>query len=82
MNFSVRWVGLDGLIPWPPRSPNITPLYFLLWENDKDIVYKIPMTSLDELKLRIIAGIEKVTQQILENTWRDRYLTCQERHVC
>jgi hypothetical protein len=37
----------------------------------KDIVYKNLMTSLDELKLRIVAAIETVTLQMLENTWRE-----------
>jgi hypothetical protein len=30
-----------------------------------------PVTSLDELKLRIVAVIETVTPQMLENTWRE-----------
>jgi hypothetical protein len=55
----------------PPRSPDITPLDFFLWGYVKNIVYKTPVTSLDELKLRIVAAIETVTPQILENTWRD-----------
>jgi hypothetical protein len=29
------------------------------------------VTSLDELKLRIVAAIETVTPQMLENTWRE-----------
>jgi hypothetical protein len=29
------------------------------------------VTSLDELKLRIVAEIETVTPQMLENTWRE-----------
>jgi hypothetical protein len=29
------------------------------------------VTSLDELKLRIVATIETVTPQMLENTWRE-----------
>ena len=29
--FSDRWIGRDGPIPWPPRSPDITPLNFFLW---------------------------------------------------
>jgi hypothetical protein len=37
----------------------------------KIIGYKIPVTSLDELKLRIVAAIETVTPQMLENTWRE-----------
>jgi hypothetical protein len=39
-----------------------------LWGYVKDIVYKIPVTSFDEQKLRIVAEIETVTPQMLENT--------------
>jgi hypothetical protein len=66
MHFPGRWVGRDGPIPWPPPSPDITPLDFSLWGHVKDIVYKIPVNSLDELKLRIVAAVETVTQQMLE----------------
>jgi hypothetical protein len=47
------------------------PLDFFLWGYVKDVVYKTPVTSLDELKLRIVAAIETVTPQMLENTWRE-----------
>jgi hypothetical protein len=56
MHFSGRWVGRDGPILWPPRPPDITPLDFFLWAYVKDIVYKTPVTSLDVLKLRIVAS--------------------------
>jgi hypothetical protein len=46
------------------------PLDFFLWGSVKDIAYKTSVTSLDELKLRIVAAIERVTPQKLENTWR------------
>jgi hypothetical protein len=36
-------------------------LDFFLWEYVKDIVCKAPVTSLDELKLRIVAATETVT---------------------
>ena len=29
--FLNRWIGRDGPTPWPPRSPDITPLDFFLW---------------------------------------------------
>jgi hypothetical protein len=41
------------------------------WRYVKEIVYKTPVTSLDELKLIIVAAIERVTPQMLENTWRE-----------
>jgi hypothetical protein len=36
----------------------------------KDNVYKTPVTSLDELKLRIVVAIETVTSQMLETLGR------------
>jgi hypothetical protein len=72
MHFHVRWVGRDGPVLWPPRSPNIASLNFILWEYVKDIVYKALVTPLDEQKLRIVVAIETVTSlQMLENTWRE-----------
>ncbi|GBN99927.1 hypothetical protein AVEN_41972-1 [Araneus ventricosus] len=70
-NFPDRWSGRDGPIPWPPRSPDITPLDFFLWRFVKNIVYKTPVPSLDELKRRIVTAIQNVTPQMLENTWRE-----------
>jgi hypothetical protein len=69
MHFPGRWVGRDGPNPWPPRSPDITPLDLFLWGYVKDIVYKTPVTSLDKLKLKIVAAIERVTPQMLDNSW-------------
>jgi hypothetical protein len=47
------------------------PLDFFLGGYVKDIVYETPVTSLNELKLRIVAVIKTVTPQMLENTWRE-----------
>jgi hypothetical protein len=68
---AMRWVGRDRLISWPSRSPGIMPLDFFLRVYIKDIVYKIPVTTLDEPKLRIVAAMETVTLHMLENTWRE-----------
>ncbi|GBN95396.1 hypothetical protein AVEN_69886-1 [Araneus ventricosus] len=37
----------------------------------KNIVYKTPVPSLDELKPRIVTAIQNVIPQMLENTWRE-----------
>jgi hypothetical protein len=42
-----------------------------LWKYVKDIVYKTPVTSLHELKLRIVAAVETVRPQMLEDTSRE-----------
>lgn len=70
-NFPDRWCGRGGPIPWPPRSPDLTPLDFFLWGFVKNIVYQTPVPSLDELKRRIVTAIQNVTPQMLENTWRE-----------
>jgi hypothetical protein len=46
-------------------------IFLFLWGYVKDTVYKTPVTSFDELKLRIVAAIETVTPQLLKNTWRE-----------
>jgi hypothetical protein len=47
------------------------PFDFFLGRYVKDIVYKNPVTSLDEPRLRIVVAIETVTPQLLENTQRE-----------
>jgi hypothetical protein len=67
MHFPGHWVGRDGPIPCPPPSPDIMPLDFFLWGYVRNIVHKIPMTCLDEVKLRIFVAIARVTPQ----SWRE-----------
>jgi hypothetical protein len=67
MHIPGRWVGSDGPVLWPPRLPDIVLLDLCLWGYVKDIVYKTPVISFDELKLKIVTAIEKFTPQILEN---------------
>ncbi|ERL96003.1 hypothetical protein D910_00787 [Dendroctonus ponderosae] len=31
-DFQNRWIGRNGFENWPPRSPDLTPLDFFLWE--------------------------------------------------
>ncbi|GBO98416.1 Transposable element Tc3 transposase [Eumeta japonica] len=33
--FPNSWIGRDGPIPWPPRSPDLTPLDFYVWGRAK-----------------------------------------------
>jgi len=49
-NISNRWVGRDGPNPWPPRSPDITPLHFFLWGYVKDKVFSTPVPDTTNLK--------------------------------
>ena len=48
--FPDRWIGRGGPIPWPPRSPDITPLDFFLWGYVKDIAYRTNVRDISNLK--------------------------------
>ncbi|KAJ4442536.1 hypothetical protein ANN_04123 [Periplaneta americana] len=36
--FPDRWIGRGGPVPWPPRSPDLSPLDFFLWGDVKRFV--------------------------------------------
>lgn len=65
--YGARWIGRGGPVRWPPRSPDINPLDFYLWGHLKEIVYKTPVHTREELMQRI----DEAFQIIKEN-----------RHVC
>ncbi|GBN43880.1 hypothetical protein AVEN_235910-1 [Araneus ventricosus] len=69
--FPDRWSGRDGPTPWPPRSPDITPLDFFFWDYIKDRVFATPIADVAELKARIQAAVCIVTEDMLKNTWRE-----------
>jgi len=69
--FPNRWIGRDGPTPWPPRSPDITPLDFFLWGYVKDKVFSTPVPDITNLKARITDAFVTVTEDMLENTWRE-----------
>ncbi|GBN80779.1 hypothetical protein AVEN_256342-1 [Araneus ventricosus] len=67
--FPDRWIGKDGPTPWPPLSPDITPLDFFFWGYIKDRVFATPIVDVEELKARIQAAVCTVTEDVLKNTW-------------
>jgi len=69
--FQNRWIGRDGPTPWPPRSPDITPLDFFLWGYVKDKVFSTPVPDVINLKARITDAFATITEDMLENTWRE-----------
>jgi len=69
--FPNRWIWRDGPTLWPPRSPDITPLDFSLWGYVKDKVFSAPVPDITNLKARITDVFATVTEDMLENTWRE-----------
>lgn len=75
-----RWIGRNGPIAWPPRSPDLTPLDFYLWGRMKDIVYSNIINTRDDLINRIHeAGVEiqaELRNVDIANSLRTRILLC------
>jgi len=69
--FPNRWIGRDCPTLWPPRSPDITPLDFILWGYVKDKVFSTPVPDITNLKARITDAFAAMTEDMLENTWRE-----------
>ena len=39
-NYANRWIGRNGPILWPARSPDMNPCDNFLWGRIKELVYK------------------------------------------
>ncbi|GBL95107.1 hypothetical protein AVEN_188840-1 [Araneus ventricosus] len=60
------------LMPWPPRSPDLTPRDFFLWGCVKDKVYVPPMpTTLQALQERITAAVTDIDGNMLLIVWTE-----------
>lgn len=81
--FHDNWIGRDGPILWPPRSPDLTIMDFYLWGRLKQIVYSEPLDNDEEqLKNRIQNAVQSLS--ILEirrsfNEFRARIEICAEK---
>ena len=78
--FSNGWIGRDGPIPWPPRSPDITPLDFFLWGYVKNKVFSKPVPDITRVGTLIVATIYL---QLIQNRYMFRSFTvlhCSHQH--
>lgn len=48
-----RWIGRNGPIRWPPRSPDLNPIDFFIWGYYKEITYARECSSEQELRSKI-----------------------------
>lgn len=44
------WIGRNGTIPWPPRSPDLNPLDYFLWGALKQKIYDQVVNNRDHLR--------------------------------
>ena len=70
-NLPRRWIGSTSgegnvMLKWPPRSPELTPCDFFLWEYVKTLANVPPLSAnVNELKQRTTIALETVTQDML-----------------
>ena len=65
--FRGRVISRNGDYNWPPRSCDLTPLDFFLWDYVKDKVYTDSYQSIHELKMKIRLVIDEIELQMCEN---------------
>ena len=68
-----RWIGRDGPMAWPPRSPDVTPMNFFLWDHIKALIYTSPVDSEEDF----IARIVEAATYIFERTRQSLLRRCQ-----
>ena len=69
--FQGQWIGRGGPIPWPTRSPDVTPLDFFLLGLCGRPCFNTPVRDVDELKQKITDAVATVNLNMLANTWRE-----------
>ncbi|CAH1967458.1 unnamed protein product [Acanthoscelides obtectus] len=65
-----RWIGRDGPISWPPRSPDMTPMDFFLWSYVKQEVYRYPPSTSENMKERIKDDFLNIREHMLREVQR------------
>src|SRR6202042_2119501 len=71
----------NGPIEWPARSPDLTPMDFLLWVYLKSKVYKDKPQNLEDLKFKIRYEIRHINENTINNVLEGflrRLAYCQE----
>jgi len=60
------------LLPWPPRSPDLTPCNFFLWGYVKDHLYVPPVPhDSPQLRPRIVEAVAAINCQMLQHVWQE-----------
>jgi hypothetical protein len=79
-----QWTGRGGHTAWPPRSPDLTPLYSYLWGHLTTLVYAPPVDNEDALHRRIVDACQSIRNytRISERIRRSmrHVVACAESH--
>jgi len=68
--FGPRWIGRNGPVLWPPRSPDLTLADMFLWGRLKQIVFATAVPNdIEVLKGRIIQAVQSISQEEIRNSF-------------
>lgn len=71
-----RWIGRNGPLLWPARSPDLTPLDYFLWGYIKEIVYTGETPTRLETMARVMAAPLMISPEILNEVRQDLIRRC------
>ncbi|CAB0019743.1 unnamed protein product, partial [Nesidiocoris tenuis] len=69
--FPGRVISRHGDVPWPPRSPDLTPSDFFLWGYLKSKVYVDKPRTIQELKQSITQETVGIPDDMVERVMRN-----------
>lgn len=63
-----RGAGVNRLLPWPPRSPDLNMMDFFLWGTLQHRVYLVENETIDDVANTIADEINEIPAEFLQNT--------------
>ena len=81
--FPNKWIGNRGVIEWPARSPDLSPLDYFLWGMIKNKIFKRRFHNVDQLRNIIIAEFRSIPCRSIQralNNIRKRIRLCLEQN--
>jgi hypothetical protein len=67
--YNYCWIGRSGPMSWPSRSPDLTPMDFVLWGHIKTLIYTSTLDSEEDLIARIVEAVRlNICSKFARNT--------------
>lgn len=66
--YGEKWIGNNGPMRWPARSPDLTPLDFYVWGRAKELVYNEEIRNCEHLKQKIENAFDVMKQEMTLHT--------------
>ena len=63
-----RMGGVNKLLPWPPRSPDLNMMDFFLWGTLQHRVYLVQNQTMEEIENSIVMEMQDMSAESLERT--------------